>query len=167
MKSREGAFFPRVDAVLEGERKENDQSDGGVRTESRAMVEMSYNLFSGFSDSEEALAIRQDIVGRKKTMLDRRRTVEEGVRNAWLELTTLRQNSELYDNQAGIVWEFLRLIKKKRVLGEEVRLLDILVGERDYINAVSAKVAADIDIVIAGYRLLYEMGLITDDVTQG
>lgn len=167
LKSREGAFFPRVDAVLEGERKENDQSDGGVRTESRAMVEMSYNLFSGFSDSEEALAIRQDIVGRKKTMLDRRRTVEEGVRNAWLELTTLRQNSELYDNQAGIVWEFLRLIKKKRVLGEEVRLLDILVGERDYINAVSAKVAADIDIVIAGYRLLYEMGLITDDVTQG
>lgn len=87
------------------------------------------------------------------------------MRNAWLELTTLRQNSELYENQANITWEFLGLVKKKKALGEDVRLLDILVGERDYISSISAKVVTDIDIIIAAYTLLYEMGVITEDTT--
>ena len=99
-------------------------------------------------------------------MLFRSRTVEESVRNAWIELSTLRQNSDLYENQANITWEFLGLVKKKKATGDEVRLLDILVGERDYISAISAKVATDIDIIIAGYTLLYEMGLITEDITE-
>lgn len=166
LRSQEANFLPRFDAVIEGERKENDQSTGGVRTENRAQLEMSYNLFSGFRDTENAAAVRADLTSNKKTLLDRRRTVEESVRNAWLELTTLQQNSELYENQANITWEFLGLVKKKKATGEDVRLLDILVGERDYISAISAKVATDIDIIIAGYTLLYEMGLITKDITD-
>jgi len=166
LRSQEANFLPRFDAVVEGERKENDQSTGGVRTENRAQLEMTYNLFSGFHDTETAASVRADLTSSRKNLLDRRRTVEENVRNAWLELTTLQQNSELYENQANITWEFLGLVKKKKATGEEVRLLDILVGERDYISAISAKVATDIDIIIAGYTLLYEMGLITKDITD-
>lgn len=43
---------------------------------------------------------------------------------------TLRKNAELYRTQANITAEFLELIKKKRATGEQVELLDILVGER-------------------------------------
>lgn len=166
LKSQDSTFFPRFDAVVEGERKENDQGTPGVRTEGRAGFQMEYNLFSGFQDTEQSKSVKEDIIGAKKSLLDRRRTVEENVRNAWLELTTLRKNSDLYENRANITWEFLGLVKKKKATGEDVRLLDILVGERDYISAISAKVATDIDIIIAGYRLLYEMGLITKDVTE-
>lgn len=166
LREQESKYYPRFDAVLEGERKENDQSNYGVRTEERATLEMSYNLFSGFSDVEDAKAIKSDMVSNKKTLLDRRRTIEEKVRNAWLELSTLQQNSQLYENQANINWEFLGLVKKKKATGEDVRLLDILVGERDYISAISAKVATDIDIIISGYTLLYEMGLITKDIAE-
>jgi len=166
LRSQQSNYYPKFDAVLEGERKENDQSNGGVRTEGRAQLEMSYNLFAGFRDSESSEAIKADLTSNKKTLLDRRRTVEENVRNAWLEMTTLEQNSELYENQANITWEFLGLVKKKKAMGEDVRLLDILVGERDYISAISAKVATDIDIIISGYTLLYEMGLITKDITE-
>jgi len=166
LKNRESTYFPRFDAVVEGERKENDQGTAGVRTEGRAGFQMEYNIFSGFQDKEEASSVRSEITRAKKTLLDRRRTVEESVRNAWLELTTLRKNAELYENQANITWEFLGLVKKKKATGEDVRLLDILVGERDYISAISAKVATDIDIIIAAYSLLYQMGLITEDITQ-
>jgi len=166
LKSQESNYYPKLDAVLEAERKENDQGNKGVRDEQRATVRLSYNLFSGFSDEERAKQIQSEIIGARRTLQDRQRTVEEAVSNAWLELTTLRQNAELFESQANINWEFLGLVKKKKATGEEVRLLDILVGERDYINAISAKVATDIDIIIAGYTLLYQMGLITENVTS-
>lgn len=163
LSAQEANYYPKFDAVLESERKENDQASAGIRSEQRASLMMTYNLFSGFQDVEGARAVKSEMTSASRTLLDRRRTVEEGVRNAWLELTTLRQNSELYENQANITWEFLGLVKKKKALGEDVRLLDILVGERDYISSISAKVVTDIDIIIAAYTLLYEMGVITED----
>ncbi len=166
LRNRESNYLPRFDAVLEGERKENDQASAGIRTETRASIQMTYNLFSGFQDTENISSVKSEMISSRRTLLDRRRTVEESVRNAWIELSTLRQNSDLYENQANITWEFLGLVKKKKATGDEVRLLDILVGERDYISAISAKVATDIDIIIAGYTLLYEMGLITEDITE-
>lgn len=166
LRNRESRYYPRFDAVLEGERKEQDQGNRGVRTENRATLQMTYNLFSGMQDTEDIRSVKSQITGTKRSLLDRRRTIEEQVRNAWLELTTLRRNVELYENQANITWEFLGLVKKKKAMGEDVRLLDILVGERDYISSISAKVAADIDIIIAGYNLLYQMGLITKDITE-
>lgn len=166
LESRESSFYPSLNLVGEAERKENDQGTEGVRTEGRGQIELSYNLFNGFSDSESVKSAKQDIIAVRKTQMDRRRTVEERVRNSWLDLMTLRQNVELYQNQANINWEFLNAIKKKRELGEEINLLSILIGERDYITAISAKVAADIDTIAAGYTLLYEMGQISMDLFQ-
>ncbi|QGY42058.1 TolC family protein [Pseudodesulfovibrio cashew] len=166
LRTSESRYYPKFDAVLEAERMENDQANAGVRTEQRATLEMNYNLFSGFQDLEGVRAVKSDMNGAQRTLQDRQRTVEEAVRNAWLELTTLRQNSELYETRANITWEFLGLVKKKKAMGEDVRLLDILVGERDYISAISAKIATDIDTIIAGYTLLYQMGLITKDITE-
>lgn len=166
LKSNESKYYPTIDAVLEAERKENDQSNSGVRHEQRGTIQLNYNLFSGFSDLEDSRAVQSEITRTRRTLLDRKRSVEEAVSNAWLELTTLRRNAELYESQANINWEFLGLVKKKKATGEDVRLLDILVGERDYINAISAKVATDIDIIIAGYTLLYQMGLINEDIVS-
>lgn len=164
--AKKSAFWPKFELILEANRKENDLGDPGVRTENKATAYMSYNLFNGFGDMADVSASRNSIVASKRTMLDRRRSVEEAVRNAWTDLATLRKNVELYSSQADITWEFLRLVKLKKEKGADVNLLDILVGERDYISAVSAKVAADIDIILAGYTLLYQMGMINEDVTR-
>ncbi|MDD4951381.1 MAG: TolC family protein [Desulfovibrionaceae bacterium] len=164
LEAKESAFYPKMELVAEGKRKEQDDGADGVRTEGRAHVLMTYNLFSGMSDVESVRAVKSDLVSTRKTILDRRRTIEENVRNAWLNLMTLRKNVELYQNQANITWEFLGLIKKKKAVGAEVNLLDILVGERDYINATSSRVTADVDTIIAGYNLLYQMGKIALDI---
>lgn len=161
--SRKATFYPKFQLVGETLRKENDQGNAGVQDENRAQVLMTYNLFSGMGDTEAVSAANADLTAARKNLLDRRRTVEENVRNAWIDLMTLRKNVELYQNQANITWEFLGLIKKKKAMGGEVNLLDILVGERDYISAVSSRVAADIDESIAAYKLLYQMGNISLD----
>jgi len=164
--SRESAMYPKLEAVAEAQRKENDQGEIGIRTEGRAGLQVTYNLFSGFRDVESVRASTSEITSVRKSILDRRRTVEEKVRNAWNDLMTLRKNIELYGNQANITWSFLELIKKKKALGGEVNLLDILVGERDYISATSSKVTAEIDNITAAYQLLYQMGQISTDVVE-
>lgn len=163
---RESAMYPKIEAVAEGMRKENDQGEAGIRTEGRAGFQISYNLFQGFRDEENAKAARSDILSVRKSLLDRRRTVEERVRNSWNDLTTLNKTVVLYDNQANITWSFLELVKRKKALGGEVNLLDILVGERDYISATSSKVAADIDLITAAYTLFYQMGQLNTDVIE-
>ena len=134
--------------------------------ENKATLQVSYSGFSGIGEYQGAQAAKANLREIRKQTLDVRRTVEENVRNAWLELMTLRKNAELYRTQANITAEFLDLIKKKRATGEQVELLDILVGERDYSTATSASVTADIDNIIFAYRLLYQMGKINLEVFE-
>ncbi|WP_320005850.1 TolC family protein [Maridesulfovibrio sp.] len=161
---QEASLFPKFEFVLEGKRREQDQGADGVRTENKATLQLSYSGFSGLYEYQGMQAAKANAREVRKATLDVRREVEERVRNAWLELMTLRKNAELYRTQANITAEFLELIKKKRATGEQVELLDILVGERDYSTATSASVTADIDNITYAYRLLYEMGMMNIDV---
>ncbi|SDL39179.1 outer membrane protein, adhesin transport system [Maridesulfovibrio ferrireducens] len=163
---QEATLFPKFEFVVEGKRREQDQGASGVRMENKATFQVSYTGFSGISEYQGAQSAKANLREIRKQTLDVRRTVEENVRNAWLELMTLRKNAELYRTQANITAEFLELIKKKRATGEQVELLDILVGERDYSTATSASVTADIDNIIFAYRLLYQMGMIDIEVFE-
>lgn len=163
LRAAESTYYPTFEFVSELKRKEQDQGAQGVRYEEKTGIQMNYNLFNGGGDTAAVGAAKSDIVAARKTALDQRRSVEEAVRNAWIDLITLRKNVELFENQADINWEFLALVKKKKAMGAEVGLLDILVGERDYINAISARVASEIDSIIAAYTLLFQMGDISMD----
>lgn len=163
---RESAMYPKLEAVAEATRKENDQGDAGRRTEGRAGLQVSYNLFSGFRDVENIRAAKSDITSVRKSLLDRRRTVEERVRNAWNDMLTLQKTIALYENQANITWSYLELVKKKKAMGGEVTITEIITGERDYINATSSKVTSEIEHITAAYTLLNQMGLISPDVVE-
>jgi adhesin transport system outer membrane protein len=166
LEMRESAMFPKIEAVAEATRKENDQGDAGIRSEQRAGLQVSYNLFSGFRDVDNIRAAKSDIISVRKSLLDRRRVVEERVRNAWNDMLTLQKTIALYENQANITWSYLELVKKKKAMGGEVGITEIITGERDYINATSSKVTSEIEHITAAYTLLNQMGLITPDVVE-
>jgi adhesin transport system outer membrane protein len=163
---RESAMYPKVEAVAETTRKENDQGDAGIRSEQRYGLQVSYNLFSGYRDVDNIRAAKSDITSVRKSLLDRRRTVEERVRNAWNDILTLKKTIALYENQANITWAYLELVKKKKAMGGEVGITEIITGERDYINATSSKVTSEIEHITAAYMLLNQMGLITPDIVE-
>ena len=160
-------FYPNFNLVGEYLRKEKDQGAEGARWELRGGAEFNYNIYNGGGDSAALRSARSGLTASRLSVQDRARTVEESVRNAWLDLKTLYSNVELYENQANITWEFLSLVKKKKAMGAEVGLLDILVGERDYINAMSAKVGAELDYNIAAYTLLFQMGRMGIEIIEG
>jgi len=65
--ARDSAMYPKFEAVAEAQRKENDQGEAGVRTEGRAGLQVSYNLFQGFRDVENTRAARSDITSVRKS----------------------------------------------------------------------------------------------------
>lgn len=166
LSARESTMFPKFEAVAEAVRKTNDQAERGTRREGRAGLQVSYNLFTGFRDMENIRAAKSDITAVRKSLLDRRRLVEERVRNAWNDIMTLQKTIALYENQANITWTYLELVKKKKAMGGEVTINEIITGERDYISATSNKVTSEIEHITSAYTLLNQMGLITPDVVE-
>ena len=152
-----GNFLPRVNAFARGVRKNNDQGQEVVRTETNLGLEWRWTLFDGGSSWYDNRAARSDVTQARHTMLNLHRTLEEKLRVAWENLLTFRSNAEFLKNQANILGEFLELAKKERLMGNR-SLLDVLQAEVSYINAISSAVAAEVDTMIAAYDILYVMG---------
>ncbi|MGE4552085.1 MAG: TolC family protein, partial [Desulfovibrionaceae bacterium] len=163
---QEAKFYPTFQLVGESQRKEQDQGAEGVRTEQRLGVLVTYNIFSGGSDAEAASAARQDVTSAKKTVLDKRDSVEENVRNAWTDMLIVLEQAKQYENQTNITFEYLSQLKRIQAAGGDVDLTTILIGEKDYISATSAMVTTQIDHIIAAYTLLFQMGDLTPQTVQ-
>ncbi|GFM32705.1 TolC family protein [Desulfovibrio subterraneus] len=150
-------FYPNFNLFAEARRRENDTGDFGVREDSSVGVEMQWNLFSGFGDEAQLSASRASEAQARYTQADMRRTVEENVRVAWQDLRTSRRNAKLLREQTEILGEFMDMAKRERKLGTR-SLLDVLVAEVNYINAVSLALAAETDAIRSGYATLHAMG---------
>ncbi|WP_462325942.1 TolC family protein [Desulfoplanes sp.] len=160
---RKAAYYPTLNVVLEGKRRENDDGASGIRREGRAGVEFKYNLFNGGSDMAAVRAGRSAILRLKNMERNTRDLVEEQVANAWQNLLISRENHKYLENQVVIVEAFLNLARKERTLGTR-SLLDVLDGETNFINATSQAVAARIETYRAAYRLHYVMGNLRMDL---
>lgn len=150
-------FYPTFNLFAEARRRENDNGDSGVRDNSALGVEMAWNLFSGFGDESQLRASRASVAQARYAHADLRRSIEQNVRNAWQDLRTNRRNATLLREQTDILGEFMDLAKRERTLGTR-SLLDVLVAEVNYINAVSAALAAEADAIRSGYATLHAMG---------
>ncbi|MGX9364541.1 TolC family protein [Desulfoplanes sp. PS50] len=157
---RKAAYFPTLNLVVEGKRRENDDGASGIRHEGRAGVEFNYNLFNGGSDSAAIRSGRSEILRLKNMEKNTTDLVEEQIANAWQNLLISRENHTYLENQVVIVKEFLNLARKERKLGTR-SLLDVLDGEINFINATSMAVAAHVETFLAAYQLYYAMGNLT------
>ncbi len=156
-------FYPNFNLFAEARRRENDNGDLGIRENSAFGVEMAWNLFSGFGDESQVHASRAAVAQARYSQADLRRTVEQNVRTAWQDLRTNRRNAKLLREQTDILGEFMDIAKRERKLGTR-SLLDVLVAEVNYINAVSAALAAEAEAIRSSYAALHAMGKLEVDL---
>lgn len=162
---RESRYFPNLHLVGEISRKENDAGARGTRRESRGMLELSWDIFSGGKDMAAVSEARYNMTEQKKRRDDLNHLVQERVLVAWQNLITSRENARFLRDQANIMEEFLQLAKRERMLGTR-SLLDVLNGEVTYLNALSSSISADIDQDMAMYDMLYSMGRLELEVLR-
>ncbi len=163
-KKQEATLFPKITGNVGASRASQGASSGTTTRSTVATgINIEYEDFSGYGELKSTEASRETIHQLRRMAMDQRRDVEELVRNAWHNFHTMGRNSHMFRNQASITRNFLDQMKESQEMGGKVQLIDILVGERDYINATSASVAADIDMLISAYQLLYQIGTLKTD----
>lgn len=161
--ARSSGFFPRVELVADHYSKKNVGQIAGTENDSTIKVQVTLPINLGGTAINSVRGADSSLLAathRYKTAKDQ---VIEAVRNSWQDLSTARENAGYLRNQANIAGEFLELARKERQNGTR-SLLDVLNGETVFINAESDAVAAEADVLLAVFKLLYAMGVLEPEL---
>jgi adhesin transport system outer membrane protein len=156
-RTKNDLFYPEVNAVVETSHERNLDGTVGQRNEQVAKVELNFPFNLGLTAFDSVDASRSDYKASVDNVADTRRTIEEGIRLAWADLETARQNHEVRTAQIEIAAKFLELAREEREAGRR-SLLDVLSGETRLINAQSDAVLTEVAITQALFRLLNATG---------
>lgn len=161
-KENKKGFYPRIDLELS-----QNYDDSNIRNQFnqpddrfKARIVLSYNLFRGGADSAISQKNISKINQEVEIKRDLKRQVIEGLDLSWsaYELIDL-QLKELRNYQA-FSEKTLELYKEEFDLGRR-SLLDLLASQNDVINSRTQIIGAEYDQLLAKYRILDAMGLLT------
>ena len=159
VKSSKAEFFPKIDAIYEAKRKWNVDGVLGEQEERDAKVDLNYPIFSGGGGLAAMHAAANNLEAAEQELYNQELVVEEEVRNDWDALRTSKENALFLKKQATTLKRFLELAMKERQLGRK-SLLELLVADTNYVDALSAAIASRVNVSITGYKLLKDMGIL-------
>lgn len=157
----DAGYFPRLDAVSDIQRKENDQAVRGVQSETRIGLQANMNIYEGGRNTEQAKAIKAGITELRRTELDMGHSLELQAKNAWQNRITSARLQQLATQQANQLLGVLKGLETRRMSGEDIKVLALIIAERDYLSAKDQLTAARCDGQNAVFQLLGAMGLMT------
>jgi adhesin transport system outer membrane protein len=166
LQSARSRFYPTFNGYFEYERKENDQNQAILKKENRYGMEFAWNLYNGGGDAALEKSAVHTRSAAQNSLLDLQRTVDEAVRNAWVQLLNSRARAELFRTQADTEGKFLEKAKKEREIGGETSLTDLLIAENNWIGAQIGVTTAEFDQSNAAFDLFFAMGSLELDLFQ-
>jgi len=151
--------LPNLDIV--GEQIWSNNVDGvqGFRGESVVRLQMTYDIDFGLTLRNTIKAAEADFRATQRAYADAVDLVDREVRDAWVQLQTVKQSADLLDRQADLAEQFLELARKERNAGRR-SLIDVLAGETALINAQSDAISARLNVKVASLGLLAAMGVL-------
>jgi len=153
----EAEYYPNVDLVLLGKYEEDFNGVPGIRRDYTAKLQMSWNLFSGFSTQARSSQASYDQEARRSEYVQARRKAEESARLAWHALQTANERVVLLENAVNIAAEVFDSRNKLREAGKESSI-NVLDAESELFNSRINHASASFDARIAAYQLLAAMG---------
>ncbi|WP_245613075.1 TolC family protein [Skermanella stibiiresistens] len=158
-------LYPRLDAVLEQNLKNDVAGQPGRQNETLFKIQLTFSLNSGLTAVNTIRLAESELRVADANWADQERQVMESVRNSWDRLESARMQAELLRDQEGLAAGFLEVARSERELGTR-SLIDLLAGETTLINARSDALAAETELVLASYRLLAVTGSLTSDMIR-
>jgi len=164
--SQKGNFFPRLGIQLQGNHKYDVSGATGMENDARAMVTVTYSLFSGGSD----IALRRRIGARMRQAdyeLDRRRRqVAQDIRSDFNALQAARQKIATITAEIDAAQRVADLYKQQFREGKRT-VFDLLDSEQNLFAAKSNEIANRIAMHGAEFRVLQNLGGLFELVSQG
>ncbi|WP_282187781.1 TolC family protein [Azospirillum sp. TSO22-1] len=163
--TRSRTLYPRVEGFVERNVKHDVAGLPGRQDELLFKIQVTYSLNTGLTAINTIRLAEADLRAADATWADQERSTLEAVRNSWTRLESARTQAALLNDQASLAAGFLDVARAERELGSR-SLIDILTGETTLINARSDALAAETELVLAGYRLLATTGRLSSTDIQ-
>lgn len=151
--------LPSLDLVAEQIWANDVDGVQGFRGESVVRLQMTYDIDFGLTLRNTIRAADADFRATQRAYADAVDIVDREVRDAWVQLQTVRRSADLLDRQADLAAQFLELARKERSAGRR-SLIDVLAGETALINAQSDAISARLNVKVASLGLLAAMGVL-------
>lgn len=158
LKSDKGAYMPRVNLVMSGERTYDDGGLSGRDMNGKATVQMSYNLFDGFEKKENINRTKAMIseieIKRRKIMDDLRKQL----RLSYNQMISLQTNisktkAEISSSRS------LQDLNRQNFEQGTVSLIELIEGEERLNNARTRLHQQETDLYLSAYKLLLQVGV--------
>lgn len=167
-KGADAAFLPKLDleAFASIRDTENYSYDSQRIDSYGALLRLQYNLFNKGIDSATKEK-RQIAVQKEQQILNRiKQDLGESLRFSWQSYVLTSKKLEYLENHLNFSAETLNSYKEEFKIGRR-DLINVLDAENEYYNARKEIKSAQKDLTYAKYRLLDNMGLLTDSFKTG
>lgn len=163
--TRATQFAPDLNFIVDSKFKDNISGIRGATNEWIAKLELKYNFNVAGAAFNNVNSTQHNLIATSNQLQDATNLVEEQAKNTFEQFEITRQNASFLQNQANISGEFLALAREERRLGTR-SLIDVLSGETAEINALSDAAAANSQVAIAAYTLLFILGELTVEAVK-
>jgi len=162
-KSIQADYYPSIDIVLQKKYENDYAGTPGIRRDSTAKVQATWNLFSGLGTTSRVAQTAAETEARRSEHMQAKRKAEEQTRIAWQALQTANERVTLLDNAVNIASEVFESRKKLRESGKET-VINVLDAENEVYSARINYTSALYDARIAAYQVLLAIGRLELDL---
>lgn len=161
-------FMPKLDLeATAGYDNTNEIYDGYKENkEFTAMLKMNYNLFNKGQDrlsrQKAGIAIQEEQENKNSLIRD----LSESVRFSWESYSKNTQRLPILEKHLKYAEQTLRTYRDEFRLGRR-DLINLLDAETEYFNAVREIIITKNELLIAKYRILDNMGMLTNSFISG
>ncbi len=152
-------FYPKVDAQLSGELKNDISGIDGKDNNYQAMLRLNYNLYNGGRDETQRLQNLQYVTSQQQSQNEQIRAVEEQVKLAWTTNQIVTRQIVCLEQHKEMTKVTSDSYSKEYQLGRR-SLLDLLNVELEHNSARQEMVKAQSSLSFASYRILDATGLL-------
>ena len=163
--TRATQLAPDLNLVVDSKFKDNISGIKGRTNEWIAKLELKYNFNVAGAAFNNINSTEYNLIATSNQLQDATNLIEEQAKNTFEQFEITRQTAAFLENQATISGEFLALAREERRLGTR-SLIDVLSGETAEINALSDAEAANSQVAIAAYTLLFIIGELTVEAVE-
>ncbi|WP_263834126.1 TolC family outer membrane protein [Sulfurospirillum oryzae] len=155
------AFYPKVDFEVAGTVGHDVDGINGRTETTTALLKLRYNLYNKGADmlNKEKYAVL--MIKEKETLAVLERDLKESVKFSWESYESTQKRIEFLKEHRDFSKETLSAYQQEFAIGKR-DLINLLDAEGEYYSARQALVEAEATLAYAKYRLLDNMGVLTD-----
>ena len=153
-------YFPSLSARAGYSTGSTTYQPGGVAGGSRSLsygVTLSLPLFDGFRRESNVQIAQLNLQNEEENVAYAKRQIQSDIKKAMLNLESVRKQAEVTQQNVISAEEDRKIAEERYNLGAGT-LLDLLIANSNYVKAVSDKVNASYDYVLAKQQVKFAIG---------